>query len=202
MNYVKIKVNYFIYFLLLISLYVGMFKEYLSIFLIVLFHELCHIITIKIFKGKIRTINISPIGCLIEFNKNNLLKYQKIIIYFMGIIGNFILLLILKENYLIKFNKFMIVFNLLIIFPLDGYRIIYEILDIFYEPEYLNDIMLVVVIINIIIFSIIIFLLKYYGYFIIVLYLLFKNIKNFIESKKKNKMLFLKYLTRLWEDEI
>ena len=82
MNYVKIKISYLVYLLLIISLFSGTFKIYFNFYLIVLFHEFCHIIAIKLMKGKIRKINITPIGCFIDISYLNIKKIYKIFIYF------------------------------------------------------------------------------------------------------------------------
>lgn len=194
MNFAKVKINYLIYFLILISFYIGMFEHYVKILMIVLFHEACHILIMKIFNCKINTIYITPIGCLIDFDDYGLSKINRILIYSMGIIGNITLLLFLKSDYLIKFNKFMIIFNLMIIFPLDGFRILNEILDIFYEKEYLNYLMFLIAMCFIILFTFLIIVSKYYGYFLLVFFLLIKNIKYYIDNKRKYKISYYQFL--------
>lgn len=82
MNCVKIKISYFVYLLLLISLFSGTFKVYFNFYLIVLFHEFCHIFAIKLMKGKIKKINITPIGCFIDISYLNIKKTYKVLVYF------------------------------------------------------------------------------------------------------------------------
>ena len=81
----------------------------------------------------------------------------------------------------------MIIFNLLIIYPLDGYRILNEILDIYYDKEYLNYLLFIISLFNIIICSIVFIFLKCYGYFIILIFLLFRTIEIYKTNKLKNK---------------
>ena len=81
----------------------------------------------------------------------------------------------------------MIIFNLLIIYPLDGYRILNEILDIYYDKEYLNYLLFIISLINIVICSIVFIFLKCYGYFIILIFLLFRTIEIYKTNKLKNK---------------
>ena len=70
----------------------------------------------------------------------------------------------------------MLIFNLLSIYPLDGYRIVEEVLDCFYEKEYLNTLMFCISIVSSLTFFVLIFFIKCYGYLIILFYLMYKNI--------------------------
>lgn len=89
----------------------------------------------------------------------------------------------------------MIFFNLLIIYPLDGYRILKEILDIYYDIEYLNYLLFIISLVCIFICSMVFIVLKYYGYLIILIILLFKNIEIYKINKFKNKnFIFLKLI--------
>lgn len=175
-----------------ISLYSGFIKEYLSIFGVLLFHEFGHLLMIKLFKGKINSFEVSPIGCFIDYNTLGINKIKRIIINSSGIICNIVLCLVLKNDYLIRFNNYMLIFNLLSIYPLDGYRIVEEVLDCFYEKEYLNTLMFCISIVSSLTFFVLIFFIKCYGYLIILFYLMYKNINKYRCEKLKHKTNFYK----------
>lgn len=147
---------------------------------------------ICLFKGKIKSFEISPMGCFIDFNNINLNKIQRIIVYISGIVFNLILSFFLKDAYLLKYNNYLLIFNLLIIYPLDGYRVLEEVLDIFYEKEYLNRLMFIISIVCSITFFVLIFYIKYYGYLIILIYLNYKNYINYKSQRLKYKSEFYK----------
>mgnify|MGYP004678069329 FL=1 len=120
----------------------GRFNYFFVIASIILIHDLGHLITMKIFKINVSKLIILPFGSLIESN----LKYnEKTIIKFLiaisGVIFQFILFfivnLLFKYNLINtisldifnKYNKFIIIFNLLPIIPLDGSKILEALLE-------------------------------------------------------------------------
>ena len=76
-----LKIDYSLMLFLFINLYTGFFKEILFIYLIILFHELGHILFIVIFKKKIDYIRMSIFGLYVKTNPlNNLSKLKKSLI--------------------------------------------------------------------------------------------------------------------------
>jgi stage IV sporulation protein FB len=125
-----IKVNYLTYLLLLLIVFLcGYFKNAIIIMIIMLFHELGHVIFSYIFKYKILEINFYPFGGIIKYN--NLINssfwsdffvfsgglFFQIILYF--IINN-INLNFITLNMFNNYNKLLFIFNILPIIPLDG----------------------------------------------------------------------------------
>lgn len=88
----------------------------------------------------------------------------------------------------------MLIFNLLPIFPLDGYRILTDICK-FDKNIYLNEIILYVNSFIILLLLITAFIFKIYGIMVIFIYLFYLNIKkNFqINIKKNINLSLLKY---------
>lgn len=120
----------------------GYFNYFLIIFLILLIHDLGHILLIKRFNYQIESILILPFGSLINSNiKNNIPSYKLFLISIAGIIFQLILAPIfhilysngivndISYNIFKTYNTIIIVFNLLPIIPLDGSKIMQSILE-------------------------------------------------------------------------
>ncbi len=138
----KIQISYLTYIFILICLFCGFIKNILIIFFICLFHELGHIFFIKIFKYQIIKIEILPFGGYTEIHKrinSNITK--DLIISLGGILFQvilFIFLFILKDyfniityNLFIKYNMFILFFNLIPIIPLDGNKLLTSFMELF-----------------------------------------------------------------------
>lgn len=124
----KIKVNYLTLYFLLISFLCGYIKNACIIFFIVIFHELGHVVICKIFKYKIKSIEIFPFGGVTKIDKllnDSIIK--DLLISIMGIIFQLIIFLITDNLVVLKYNKYIMLFNLLPIIPLDGSKILFEI---------------------------------------------------------------------------
>lgn len=127
-NIKKFKINYLTLYFLLISFLCGYIKYAIIIFLIVLFHELGHVVICKIFKYKIKSIEIFPFGGVTKIDKllnNSIIK--DLLISIMGIIFQLFIFLITDNVVVLKYNKYIMLFNLLPIIPLDGSKILFEI---------------------------------------------------------------------------
>ncbi len=117
----KIKVHPMFYIFSLIIFVMGYFKCYMTFMLIILIHESGHILFSIFFKWRIDKIIILPFGCLIKFLECiNKPIIEEFIISIMGIV--FQLLFCLRVN--IGYNLVIILFNLLPIYPLDGFKIL------------------------------------------------------------------------------
>ncbi len=123
----------FIYFL--IALQVGYFKNYLIIFSIVLFHEMCHLLMAYFFNFKLGKMTLLPFGAYLEimyYGNYHVLK--ELIVSIMGPLSHIIIwaaLLYLKPylgagtfHYALQFNFLMLLFNLLPLYPLDGSKVV------------------------------------------------------------------------------
>ena len=113
----------------------------------------------------------------------------------LGLVSNLVILIVfIKFNlyeiyyFVFQFNNIMIVFNILPIYPLDGYRILENLLSNIYEEVYLNDLLNVISLIMLVILLIFIIISKSIALLIIYVFLVYKFILNFITTKKKKKI--------------
>ncbi len=165
----------------------GFIKNIFIIYLICIFHELGHILFINIFGYRVINIEILPIGTYTNIDKDiNTSINKDILITLGGVLFQFILFIILyilkkNINYItydmfIKYNSYIILFNILPIIPLDGSKLVRLILE-----KKLSFYISFKIYIIISIISLISFILITKNYYIL-LFLLFRNIleyKNF-----------------------
>ncbi len=104
--------------------------------LILFFHEIGHLIFIKLKKLEVISITILPFGCYINCNiDKNKTNEEELIIYSAGVFINIILLILglflpFSDSFK-TFNIILLIFNILPIYPLDGFMIITSILSNF-----------------------------------------------------------------------
>lgn len=126
------------------SLLIGYFKEYIYVLFIVFAHELGHSVIALLLKKEVYKINIYPFGgeSIINVNMNmNIIK--ELIILIMGpifqLIGTLILMYVtnsLDDKLLIKnISLAIIIFNMLPVYPLDGGKIINNLLNIYFDIQ-------------------------------------------------------------------
>lgn len=110
---------YFFLFIIILTANIQMFVEFS---LVILVHELGHIITSLTFKWDIKKIVILPYGMITIF-KNCLSKpiYQELLILIMGPIFQIVFNLFFKSQY----SNFILFINFLPIYPLDGSKILF-----------------------------------------------------------------------------
>ena len=140
-----------IFLILILFYFTNQIEVYTLIMIFAILHELSHLIAGLILKMKVKRIALMPIGLSIEFKlsyddynkklyKSNLLDLKKLIIAISGPLFNiFVIILALflninnnLKNLIIYSNLLIAIFNLLPIYPLDGGRILKEIIKIFY----------------------------------------------------------------------
>ena len=199
---INIKINIATWFILIVSFLCGYINYSLIILMIILCHELGHIITIKLFHYKINKIEIFPFGGVIKLEKDlNTPVYKELLIAVSGIIMQLILFLIMPNilssyNYDIfrKYNLAIMLFNLLPIIPLDGSIILNAFLNKFIA---FKNSLLVSSIVSMVMIALYISFNYWYSlnnYFIVSLFLLktFKYIKE--REYLFNKFLLERYL--------
>ncbi len=192
----KIKLGPSFIILLFIGLYGGFFKELCLFITIIGLHELAHIFVAYIFKIHCQSFSLTIIGGCIELEYyNDKPLIIKILINSAGIMMNFFLIIIflsiklpeVDKNIIVGYNYLMIIVNLLPIPPLDGFKIIKDIFNHFFDIEYTNDCLFLISLIFLSILGIGIFIFKLYGYFIILGFLFFKTLRIKKETKLKLK---------------
>lgn len=127
---------------LIVILFSGYYKLFFTYFLITLIHELGHVIMASVFKVKVNKVKLTIFGFNAEIDNIEYLKiYKQILIIIMGPLTYFISLFLIRELYLNDFislvmyykalasNKYILLFNLLPIYPLDGGRIVKILFD-------------------------------------------------------------------------
>ena len=97
-------------------------------YLFIVFHELSHMFIAAIFGKEIKNFKFSLSGVNISFNNiKRLEKYKEILIYLAGPLSNLLLALIFSYNKMIfEVNLCLCLINLLPIYPLDGYNILFN----------------------------------------------------------------------------
>lgn len=138
----KINIHPLSTFILLGILLCGYFNYFLIISIILICHDLGHLILMKIFNVKIIDIQILPFGSMINTNiKYNLSSTKLFLISIGGILVQLVLYLVfyllLKFNIIsnlsyqifLTYNKLIIIFNILPIIPLDGSKILLSFLE-------------------------------------------------------------------------
>ena len=136
----KLRIDYSTYMLMLIAILAGYIKNISIILIILLFHEVGHIIFFKLFNIEIEKIVIYPFGGVTTINKRIHERiYKDIICSLGGVMFQGILLVIFyllyKNNYIVSstynifktYNTSVLLFNLLPIIPLDGSKLLFSI---------------------------------------------------------------------------
>lgn len=149
---VKLNLNIFLF--VLLFLVTNQLEIYALVMIFALLHELAHLVTGMIMGLKPETLKIMPLGFCIEFKtniedynkkilKSNMLSVKKIIIAFAGPFVNLIIALLgivyKIDSNIIYANLLIFLFNMLPIYPLDGGRILKNILKMFFSNRKAND---------------------------------------------------------------
>jgi stage IV sporulation protein FB len=176
-----------------------------------LIHEMGHLLTGILLGMKPDKLEIVPYGVSISFKLNlkdynkkigngNILSIKKIIIALAGPLNNLIIIFItfqlnyeiFSELIIIYANILLIIFNMLPFYPLDGGRILKEILHIIFgkrpAEKYINNISFITIMILTFISSILIYSTKNIAIFIIIIILWCLYIKEDLIYRRKSKL--------------
>ena len=172
----------------------GYFKFLLYFMLLILVHELGHIMVSTFLKWNIDKVIILPLGAFTEFNEPlNRPLIEEFLIAISGVVFQFIFFLLVKNiidyKYFNFINYFIIIFNLLPIYPLDGSKILNVILNVF--TSYNSSMIITCIISYISIFLTAILFFKINKIIILVLFLLFIDV---YKLDNQRRMLFNKFL--------
>lgn len=182
-----------------ISLYLlmclaGDFKRVILTFIIIIIHETGHIIFLKYFQVSITKLTIYPFGGLIKTNKLiNFSPLKELLISIGGILNQLILYLIFyflykysfintyTYNLFLSINTSLILFNIIPIYPLDGYIILNSLFNIYIPYLKSNILSIIISIITLIIFILYSYNCKINSIFVIsfLLYKLYNYLKEY-----------------------
>ncbi len=209
--YKKVRFSPFFLMIIFLSLLSGLFKDVLSLFLIIIIHELGHVLISLLFKWKIQKIDITICGGFITYDDIIDKAFnQEIIISLAGFFFQFILYLITCLLFYLKvidiklfslinrYNLSIFLFNVLPIYPLDGSKLLF-VLYCMIMP-YKKALKLINITSFISIFMVIIYFVIFnvkfeYSYIMIICFILIKII-NFTKDIPYlfNKFLFQRYI--------
>lgn len=130
----SIKIHYSFIVYILVLFFLDLLNYYILFFLSIIIHEFTHGVLGRILGLKVNSVHISITGLSIKFKDFNISKAKKIIILLAGPIINLLIsvliYLLFKEKYIFfaMCNFILFTFNILPIYPLDGGKVLYEIL--------------------------------------------------------------------------
>lgn len=188
----KISIHPLFYITAFITIITGFFKDFSYIMMIILIHELGHILSSIYFKWNTEKIMILPFGGITIFDEkiNRPLK-EELIIALSGPLIQFIVFSNINNPLILKYHYFLLFFNLLPIVPLDGSKIFNICLN-YFLPFKLSHIITIIV-------SFLLLSLIFVKFNLIILlvfiFLIFKIIDEYFNHKNIfNKFLMERYL--------
>ena len=164
---------------------------YATIMFFAFLHEIAHLCAGLALGFKPKTMKITPVGFQIAFKTKIEDYHKKIVLYLAGPMINFLLILVcflwktelmIPKETIIYSNLLLAIFNLLPIYPLDGGRILKEVIHIFkgrkvaYQKS--NLISFITVIVLTIMVSISILYIHNIAFLLILIYLWYLVIKS------------------------
>ena len=187
---------------LLIFILICRFRFIIYFMLLIIVHEMGHILMSLVFKWKIDKIIVLPFGGLTKYNEIiNRPLIEEFLVAISGIIVQIIFYKFIYDyidyKYFNFINYFIVIFNLLPIYPLDGSKI----LNTFFNKitSFKNSILLTVIVsyITIIILSLLLFNINKLLFLILVF--LFVEVNKYYKEKDLifNKFLLERYLNNI-----
>lgn len=181
-----------------IFILMGRFKFILYFMLLIIVHELGHILVSLIFKWKIDKIIILPFGGLTKYNQLiNTPLIEEFLVSISGILFQTFFYVLINDyidyKYFNLIHYFIIIFNLLPIYPLDGSKILNVIFNKI--TSFKNSILFIVIISYLTIFFLSLVLFNINKIVFMILIFLFMEVNKFYKEKDLifNKFLFERY---------
>ena len=189
------KINIFTYILLILSLLSGFGREMLIIYFILIIHEIGHYIFFRYYNIEVNKIVMYPYGGMIDNNMLINTNSKKVLIISLGgifiqIILYFIIFLLYNigfvessfYNMFFKYNLYIILFNLIPIYPLDGFKILNSLLELVLSFKLSLKFSIIFNFIFIMLFFLYLYIFKINNYIIIIFLLC--SLVNYIKSIK------------------
>lgn len=187
----SIKIDLRIFLFGILFFWTKQIEIYATIMFFAFLHEIAHLCAGLALGFKPKTMKITPVGFQIAFKTKIEDYHKKIVLYLAGPMTNFLLILVsflwktelmIPKETIIYSNLLLAIFNLLPIYPLDGGRILKEVIHIFkgskvaYQKS--NLISFVTVIVLTIMVSISILYIHNIAFLLILIYLWYLVIKS------------------------
>ncbi len=206
------KINIFTYIFLILSMLSGYGREMLIVYFILIVHELGHYILFKYYNINVNKITLYPYGGMIDNNMLINTNSKKVLIIsfggiFIQIILYLIIYLLFKVGFIdynfykmfVSYNLYIILFNLIPIYPLDGFKILNSMLELVLSFKLSLKISIIFNFVFIILFFLYLYIFNINNY-VIVIFLLcnlinyIKNIKYIINKFYLERMIYdIKY---------
>ena len=132
----KFRIHPLFYLTVLVSILLGMWVFLVALLIVVLVHELSHMLAASHYGAKPTMLRLLPFGAELEIDSENLTTKQMIVVYLAGPIGNVVFALMASGflwlapqyfsfvQYIVIASIFPAVLNLIPIYPLDGGKIV------------------------------------------------------------------------------
>ena len=206
------KINIFTYIFLILSMLSGYGREMLIVYFILIVHELGHYILFKYYNINVNKITLYPYGGMIDNNMLINTNSKKVLIISLGgifiqIVLYLIIYLLFKIGFIeynfykmfVSYNLYIILFNLIPIYPLDGFKILNSVLELVLSFKLSLKISIIFNFVFIILFFLYLYIFNINNY-VIVIFLLcnlinyIKNIKYIINKFYLERMIYdIKY---------
>ncbi|MFB4166605.1 site-2 protease family protein [Virgibacillus sp. JSM 102003] len=207
-----IHIHPILFIFIIVSFLTGTFIELMVILGIVLFHELGHFTMAKVFKWRIRGIMLWVFGGVMDTDENGTKPLvEEVLVTIAGPIQHlfiYMLLLLLSANSIVPssiielaffYNSAILLFNLLPIWPLDGGKLIFQILSTLLPYRKAYDYVIIFSICTCSLFLIVqlLFIPFTLSAFILFLFLLMENRSDW----KQRYYVFIRFLLRRYQGE-
>lgn len=141
---VKISINPIFWLIIIGAIFTGQYIEILTLFSVVIIHELGHVFAAKSYGWTIEEIQILPFGGVANMKQNNDSILEEFIVAIAGPLQNLMMIIIgigfqrinlwssEWTTFFIQANTIILLFNLIPITPLDGNKLLKSILYVFF----------------------------------------------------------------------
>jgi len=197
----KVKFHFSILILLIIFLFSGLIVEFALFLLTIFFHELGHLLVLKIFNQSPKQLNLTIVGGIMDVEIGKVSIIKEFLIDISGVCVNILLYFLIKsipvfpyKKLLLNYNLLMIFFNILPIYPLDGYRILEALFRLINDPFKEQKILSKLSFISLLIaFIILIFYAKSISVVVLFAFLIYQNL---LLQVKNTEIALKKYVKR------
>lgn len=198
-----IKLDYTSIYLLFILFLCGYIRIGLIISLIVIIHELGHVLVCLVYGYKVISVTLYPFGGITKVEKDiNTETNKEIVLALAGVLMQIMLIPIVKcfnihdYNVFLKYNLSIIVFNLLPIIPLDGSVVLKSILNKFFSFKTSYKLYVFISVVTVFLYVFLNYKYSINNYLIIgvFLYKIYKQIRDY--KYIYNKFLLERYLKK------